>query len=204
VKPLATLEDVAAKSKAAADPTNLALVNALDYASGLVRHYTGQIFELVVDDVHLLSGTGTHHLQLPQTPVVDLDAASITMSDWYGNVVTPSTYFLTRLDPVAGILHRIDSTWPIGDLNIAVTYSHGYVMPGETYEGPLTVPPLPGLVRVTTASIAASLYALDPTGKIAAEAIGSYNYSVESGSAEGATWEYALKPLSVYRVVDAA
>lgn len=204
MKPLATLEDVAAKSSAKADPTNLKMTNALDYASGLVRAYTGQQFDLVVDDTVQLSGTGTHHIQLPQVPVVDLDEASIAFSDWYGQPVTLPSEFLTRLDARAGILHRIDYTWPIGDMNVSVKYSHGYVMPGDTYEGPLVVQNLPGLVRTTTASIAASLWALDPTGTVDSENIGNYAVSFGHGSGDLATWEYALKPLAPYRVVDAA
>lgn len=204
---LASLADVAKELGKDEDPTDLQMVHALDRASALVRDYTGQQFDFVENDTFAMSGTGTHSIQLPQLPVaypveVTTPPVVVALLDNFGVAGTwPSVYSL-RLDDKSGLLYRIDDVWPIGNLNLEVTYSHGYRLPGQPYSETFIISPLPSLVRRKTASIAACLYALDPQGTVTTEGIGNYNVGY-TGNEAGEVAQ-SLADLYRYRVVDMA
>ncbi len=201
---LATLSDVAvALGLPTVDPTDLRLIHALSAASDVVRIYTGQTFDLVEDDTVHLDGTGTQSLQLPQLLVYEV--SDIKTLDDYDADRTPTT-LRTRMTQTSGLLYRIDDTWPIGYRNIEVTYTHGYLFPGQTYSGLLPVEPLPALVRENTAAIAGTLYSFTTEGVIDAEEIGYGRYSVNYavGSTADSPFAPNLEALEHFRVIDAA
>lgn len=167
---LCTIEDLFALIGGTADPTDLKALLALEGASGVVRKFTGQTFDLVEDDEVYLSGRGTYEFVLPQLPVGDITEVETLDADDVGTAVT--TY---RFDPDTGVVHRTDATWPIGFRNIHVTYDHGYILPGEGD------PTLPDEIRSTTAQIAARLYTLSTAGgTVTSETIGSYSYTADA------------------------
>lgn len=209
---LATVDEVAEILGMVPDPSNERLASDLRVASDIVRIYTGQRFDPHENDVVALDGTGTDSLQLLQVPVVDTDpptGITVAMLDYNGVEVTNPTWLRTRLDPSAGLLYRIDSCWPIGRRNIVVTYSHGYLMPGQIYTGSLKLQPLPDVVRGRVASIAANLYTLTPSGTPAvvnSKALGNFRVGYDTSGASDSPSPFAadLAALASFRVVDAA
>jgi hypothetical protein len=201
---LATMDDFAnALGKPTADPTDQKARSALNLASAIVRAWTSQQFDLVENDVVDCDGTGTYRIQLPQVPVVAV--TTIEQFDWYGQVVANPASFLTRIDRDSGLIARVDDRWTIGYSNWRFTYAHGFVMPGTTYSGPLAVEPLPDLVRQKVASIAGSLYALDPSGGVVESYhIGNFGENLKHFVDTSGPFQPELSALAKYRVVDAA
>lgn len=107
------------------DDDELGLV-AVDSACEHLRKLTGQNFNEGETTVRL-DGTGTRSLILPQAPVEEV--SSVVIAD---EALDPEDYLVTD----AGALRRVRwngqdvSTWrygwPKGQMNIAVTYSHGF------------------------------------------------------------------------------
>lgn len=194
---LCTLADVAAELGVEVDPTDRRLLNSIAHATGIVRNYTGQVFDLTVEEKIVVNGTGTRHVQLPQVPV--LEAKDVKLYNDDDSDITPSGLH-TRLHNSAGLLHRMDGEWPEGTMNVEVVYSHGFIMPDSTYAGALDAMPLDPLIRTHTASIAAALYALQAGQGVASESLGSYSVTYKDAPSLASH----LDALARYRVVDAA
>lgn len=202
---LATMEDFAAARGVAFDPTDLGAMIALEGASSVIRTYTGQSFDLLETDAVTLDGTGTASLLLPELPALDVTEVTTT---YLGTVTTLE---VTDYDlGTAGILWRTEGNiWPLGHVNIAVTYDHGYAMPPERDEanGPL----LPADLQMVTMQLASRFYEKAQSGGqvLNSETIGSYSRSFESGrGAIGAsvmdlTW-VEQRTLDAYRGVSVA
>ena len=166
---LCDIEDLFALIGGTADPTDVRALLALEGASGVVRKFTGQTFDLVEDDDVTLDGRGTYDLVLPQLPVLSITTIETLDAEDVATDVTTYRY------NAAGVVHRLDAVWPIGFGNIVVTYDHGYILPGETGVT------LPDDIRSTTAQIAARLYSLSSAGgTVTSETIGSYSYTADA------------------------
>jgi hypothetical protein len=201
---LATLEDVYTElGVSPVDPTNAKALAKLEEASDVVRRYTGQLFDFIEDDVVYLHGSGTRSLQLPQCPVYEVSL--VENLDETGTVVTNPSTFRFRVDASAGLMYRQDDDWTVGNMNWRVTYTHGYLVPGQTYTGLLTVEELPPSVRKAVTEIAAQLVVLDPAGIVDSERIGNYNVNYASPPGESPRrFGEQLGSLQNFRVIDAA
>lgn len=126
---LATLEDFQRSQGLDPDPTDVAGLIALEGASAAIRTWCGRTFDLAAADEVLLDGSGSRELVLPEAPVQSVTDVSVT--DWGGTetALTTADYVL---DASAGILWRAwPDVWTTGHGNVALTYDHGYVLPGE-------------------------------------------------------------------------
>lgn len=138
----------------------------LSLASGLVRNYTGQLFDLVADEELTLDGNGTPVLLLPEMPVA---AVTAVVEDPRGDAVAlvDDTDFEWS---EKGILTRLGGCWRRRARWYTVTYSHGYAE---------TPPDVKGVVlRVAARGVS------NPEG-IRQETIGSYSYSFGGSDAVG-------------------
>jgi hypothetical protein len=121
----ADLADYLHEADGALDDSDLALM-AVDAACDHLRRLTGQNFNSGETLVNL-DGTGTRSLLLPETPVGEV--TSVLVND---EEVDADDYLVTD----AGSLRRVKWNgqsvsawtygWPRGQMNIAVTYSHGF------------------------------------------------------------------------------
>ncbi len=94
---------------------------ALDGAKAVIVKYVQTDFEEVAGEVVALSGSGSAWLVLPSWPVASVTSLSIA-----GQPLPVEAWWL---DEKAGLVLRRHGTWPAGIANIAVTYSHGGVVP---------------------------------------------------------------------------
>lgn len=212
---LARPEELAATRGVSYDPTDALALLALEAASDLVRSKTGRTFALEVDEAITLDGSGTHEVLLPpELPIVQVTEASYT---WFptGEDDTP-----TELDPAvdlhvtpSGILSRVDGCrWPLGRANIAITYTHGYLLPGQAAPEDLPdgidaedLTPLPSELQLVVIQRASRAY-LEMSEAGAAGAtqhsvtIGSYSETTSygsEGSSGGGTGGFTPLELSV-------
>lgn len=138
----------------------------LGLASGLVRRYTGQLFDEVTDEALTLDGNGTPVLLLPELPVNDV--ASV--------VEDPRGDALALADDTdfewseKGILTRLSGCWRRRARWYVVTYSHGYAE-------------IPGDVKGVVLRVAARGIT-NPEG-VRQETLGSYSYSYGGSDAVG-------------------
>lgn len=100
-------------------------------ASGLVRSYTGQLFDLVDGDVALIDGSGTRALLLPQVPVTDVTAV---VEDPRGaaKALAEGSDFEWSED---GILRSLGAPFVLRFRWYQVTYSHGYATVPDGLKG---------------------------------------------------------------------
>lgn len=178
--------DLAAVLDQQHDPSDLGLLLALEGASGLVRAYTGQTFDLLEDDVVAMDGSGTEALLLPELPVASVSEVVEIDNDGTETTLEVDDYRLGA----SGVLYRLDSswshaTWCPGHANIQVTYTHGYSLPEGNDPG--TLPPE---IQMVVLNLAARGHALSAGRLVRSETIGSY--SVTYGDSTEATEEEPL------------
>jgi len=156
---LATLEDFAAVRGVPFDPTDLQALIALEGASGLVRSYCNRDFTYVEDDEIIVFPRGTPGLVLPELPAYEVSAVSAVASDGVETELEVGDWFL---DGASGLLYRTSGTYPwysswgwhpVPASRVGVTYTHGYIMPGE--EAIDGVEGLPAELSLAVLSIAA-------------------------------------------------
>jgi hypothetical protein len=180
---LATPEEFAAIRGVTYDPTDQAVVLALEGASDLVRSVTEQRLDHIADDEVTLDGTGTSSLLLPELPVTEV--SEIVVLDDAGNEEALTTADW-RLRADAGILWRIGvgATWTRGRENIRVTYSHGYLLPGESTTDDPAPAALPADIELVVCQLAWRIHSLVAGRTVNAESIGSYSvtYADEAGN----------------------
>lgn len=198
---LATLEDVAVRLGRAADPSDVKMVENLAAASSLVRIAIGQRLTFVADEKIALSGSGRPELLLPQRPVVEVATVSIVDDRDVETAVTD--YRVGYSD--AQLFRLNDDVWPVGFLNVRITYSHGYSLPGETItDPPASIDQMPPAIRDYVASLAARLYQLVDGRPVIAETLGGYSYQVAAEGAGVPTSGEIIAALSTFRAVDLA
>lgn len=171
---LATLEDFQRSQGLDPDPTDVAGLIALEGASGVVRSYCGQTFDLTEGEQITLDGSGTRALKLPQAPALAITTVVVTDWDDVDTTLTTADYVL---DASPGILWRAwPEVWTAGHQNIAVTYDHGYVLPGQVGAN------LPEDIQLVTLQLAARFYSQATSGgqEISSEQIGTYQVTYAS------------------------
>jgi hypothetical protein len=150
-------------------PTDLARIQAhLEYASAVIRRFTGQTLSAVTADVVTLEGVDWPTLILPQRPVTAIASVvenSITLA--------ATDYTFTR----SGLLKR-DADWTDG---ATVTYSHGYAETDDEFKA----------LRAICIEAASRAYTLNE--RSASEAMGatlmeSAGYSPEVFLTTGEKW----------------
>jgi hypothetical protein len=158
---LASLEDFAAARGVAYDPTDLQALIALEGSSGTVRAYCNRDFTYDEEDEIIVYPRGTVGLVLPEIPVYDVSAVTLIASDSTETDLVLGDWYV---DGDSGILYRVSSTgiypwhwgwyeYPVPAARVQVTYSHGYVMPGEdAIEGVEDLPPELSLAAMSMAS----------------------------------------------------
>lgn len=116
------------------------VLDPYEYASDVVRGYTGQQFDYVANDVVTLDPRADGTAQLPEMPVTAVSLVSAYMPDYTGNFTWQT---LTQYGWVArGLLYNTAPvqpfimpsngfglyypTWPQLPGSLQVTYSHGY------------------------------------------------------------------------------
>ena len=178
---LATPELFASVRGETYDPTDLASVVALEAASDLVRGYCNQRFAYVEDDEVILRGTGRVELLLPELPVVELTQVADHTPGGEDSILEADEYLLST----SAVVHRLGgSVWPRNGL-VAVTYSHGYHLPGTPAIDTPDVPELPSDLQLAVCSIAgraAAVGGVASSGPIEQERIGQYEVTYGSGS----------------------
>lgn len=177
---LASLEDFAAERGVTFDPTDVAAISALEQASDLIRSLTDQQLDgIVTGDIVTLNGTGTRSLLLPQLPVLAVSEVT-TVWDWDDTpeVLVADTDY--KVDLATGILWRSRyCVWTVGIQNIAVTYDHGYSLPGSD---PVTLPAdIQGLAK----TIAGRMMSNAESGGqvVRSEQIGTYRIAYDATAA---------------------
>lgn len=137
---------------------------AIEAACETCRTVTDQTLTLVASDTALLDGDGTSSLILPQMPVREVLAVSVTpTSDAVPLVITDH---VLRRDGV--LVRPWGRWWQHGDQNVTVTYSHGYIE-------------VPADLRMVAVSIARR--ALGRVAGVRSETLGAYSVTyAESGS----------------------
>lgn len=177
---LASLEDFAFERGVAFDPTDIAAISALEQASDLIRSLVDQNLNgVVTDDEVALNGNGTRSLLLPQLPVLAVSAVS-TVWDWDDTPVDLVVDTDYKLDVVTGILWRDRwSVWPVGVMNVNVTYDHGYILP------PDEAATLPMDIQGLCKEIAGRMMSSAESGGqvVRAEQIGTYRISYDASAA---------------------
>jgi hypothetical protein len=179
---LATMEDFAAARGVAFDPTDIQALIALEGASGIVRAYCNRTFAYVEDDEVVVFPRGTPGLLLPELPVHEVSAVVLVASDGTETDLETTDWFL---DGTSGILYRVSTTgafpwywgwhwYPNPTARVGVTYTHGYVMPGEAeLDG---VPDLPAEISLAVISIASRNITTAASGgqRVRSKSVGSY------------------------------
>jgi hypothetical protein len=146
-----------------ADPLATFAVTA---ACDVIRTYTNQHLNVVVNDDIKVDGTGTDALLLPEHPVANV--ASVAIGD--DEPLTEDEDYV--VGPYTGIVYRLNGqAWPRGRQNISVTYTHGYdIEAGDSSSGfgsspslGFSVPAVPETVRLVALQVAARIYAAGGT-----------------------------------------
>jgi hypothetical protein len=180
---LATLEDFAAARGATFDPTDLQALIALEGASGLVQSYCNREFTYVEDEEITVAPWGTAGLLLPEPPVYDVSAITVIAADTTETALEVGDWFI---DGKAGIVYLYSTTppypWPWGShwyqlptSRVRVTYTHGYILPGEdAIDG---VQDLPAEISLAVMSIGSRNITTTSTGgqAVRTKTVGSYS-----------------------------
>lgn len=129
----------------------------LDLASGRIDNVAGQTLSQVADEAITVDGTGSDLIVLPAWPVTVI------------STVTADAIVLVEGGDyewsAAGLLWRLDGTWPAAPRSVQVTYTHGYAE-------------VPEVIRSVALNVAAVWWA-NPSRK-QSENIGDYAYRVSS------------------------
>lgn len=113
---LTTLAAVKAYLKIESTHDDTMLEDLINACSTAIENYCGRKFkEQPFDEEY--DGTGKNYLLLEQFPVKSINSLSID-----GIVLDPSEYKVKKNN---GVLIRNNSVWPIGDINISVSYIAG-------------------------------------------------------------------------------
>lgn len=141
----------------------------LNIASGEVRAFCGQSFDLVTDDEAILDGTGTRVVTLPELPVLDVslieEGAGGARTELAGPEATRPAWEWSE----DGVLRRIDgAVWRRRFRWLRAVYSHGF-------------DPIPDELVGVVLRVAAR-GADNPEG-IRQEALGRYSYTAAGESA---------------------
>ncbi|HWB37182.1 MAG TPA: hypothetical protein VHA75_14285 [Rugosimonospora sp.] len=146
-------------------------------ASALVRAFTGQTFDLVVDDVVVLRAVGGT-ITLPQRPVTAVTKVEViggsealpdfTTSDWLFDDIDT-----IRVGEGSWIINVPEAWWDDDGYpgTYRVTYSHGYA----------SAPP--DVIAVVCGMVNRALTAPTMAGGVTSETIGSYSYRLDSAGA---------------------
>jgi hypothetical protein len=139
-----------------------------DRAVAFVERQTGRYFGLPVEQVDILTGTGTRHLSLTEL-VVDGEAVAVIEQEYAGADATglePSTGFQVRHTGYSSVLTRVGGDrWAL-DREYLVTYTRGYVVdsgPGD-------------IEQLIVALVGLRIAGMGADG-IQTETIGGYSYS---------------------------
>jgi len=132
------------------------LTTLLEGSSEYIQGQTARKFELQSYSMKL-SGNGTDELVLPQYPLLtDGEEISITellLDDV--NILSEIASGDIDVDAEAGILYR-SAGWYAGRRNIEISFSAGYVLPGESGSG--DAPDLPKDLELAAIRLAARVY----------------------------------------------
>jgi hypothetical protein len=134
---------------------------AIKLAAAYVQRMSAQRIEQVADDEAVFDGNGNRILFMPQRPVTNVSEVTVDGDVWV--VGTDYDWSERR-----GTIHALGRRrWPVGQRNIAITYTHGYA------EMPVDIQ---GLVY------GLAQRAIDnPTGiAIRSETLGSYSVAYEA------------------------
>jgi hypothetical protein len=161
---------------------------ALEAASEAVRGYCRRQFDYA-ERTTRLDGSGTDALPLPESPIVDLGEIAVFEST---NGITESSTVVDNLiyqDTEAGLLLVNDHCWPIGRRNVEVTYSAGYLLPGDnaTYDPAPT--PVPEDLRAAVVMVA---------GRMFSEAVET-SAAVSTSTSSGGTGDLVERQIGSYR-----
>lgn len=182
---LATPRDLALYLRRPELETDAGVLELLTLLSGRIRDRLEQTITLVADDDFELVGDGSDVLFLPELPVVEVSAVTITPYGGSAEALTAGTDYRLELgrDSRVGILRRLPRglVWT-RDAVVEGTYTHGYA----------TTPPGLKLIVCRIAARAVT----NPAGN-RQETIGRYSYTAETvGSAISAA---DLEDLEDYR-----
>ncbi len=162
-------------------------------ASALVRAYTGQTFDLTLDDEVVLRPVGVT-LRLPQRPVLAVTSvtgvgppplADVPLSGWVWDGLDK-----VNVDGIGGVVLNLPEWWGegYGANTYRVVYDHGY----------LTTPD--DVVAVVCSIVNRVLLAPSPVEGMTSETIGQYRYQLGSSAGASARLTPADKDaLSNYR-----
>lgn len=163
---------------------------ALAAAQASVRKYLDQEITYVASEVAVLDGSGKPWLRLPERPVRGVtlvEEGDGTSDDW--EATDTADYVLRR-----SIIYKVDgSIWTAGNVNVRVTYSHGWniavagTVDSES-DSDYTGFAVPADIVLATLNVARRIYTSSGTeidgGTLEAETIGAYSYSRGSESAK--------------------
>jgi hypothetical protein len=156
-----------------------AAIAALELASAMVEQFIGRDVAQVEDDVEVIDGTGTSHIQLRHWPV----SAVSTVVEEDEELVANDDYEWSADGYVRRISNNcvsVPSGWTCDNQHrwtrklraIEVTYTHGYAT-------------IPDVIRLVTAQAAARI--LDTPSTIKQESIGGYSVTYTAGAPLQAT-----------------
>ena len=132
----------------------------LDLVAGMIRSYTGQRFDAVINDVVTVDASSSARLYLPELPVtgvvsVDIDGSALVAVDDYSWTAD-------------GVLTRTGcawwGSWWTCAPKVTVTYSHGYVE-------------VPADIRAVCFAAVRRLWDQSVLSGVASESIGTYSVS---------------------------
>lgn len=133
--PLATIGDLLARVDSLTDAQQARAPALLTDASGKIRGYTKQTFDLTLNDTIVLRPVGSH-LRLPQRPVIAVDqVVALGGSAAIPDITLPAgSWTFDGVDlvdvcpPDAGWILNLPATWVdgYGPDTYRVTYDHGY------------------------------------------------------------------------------
>jgi uncharacterized phiE125 gp8 family phage protein len=117
---LTTLEAVKSYLKIDVSQTvdDTRLEDLINACSSAIENYCGRKFKEQTISDEDYNGTGTKYILLKQFPVKNISSVSID-----GTVLAADQYKIKKSD---GLLIRNNSVWPVGDINISVTYTAGF------------------------------------------------------------------------------
>lgn len=155
---------------------------ALDGACEAVRREMDRVLNLTVEEDIVLDGNWTNALVLPQRPVHEVKAMSVTLDD---EAVDDADLYL-EVD--RGVLFLTDGTyWTWGKGNVALTYTHGYAIEEVDVAG--TIVRVPSNIRLVALRLAAAIYRSKGSTTAASgaaltgEHIGTYEYTQDAAAA---------------------
>ena len=149
----------------------------LDLASGVIRAYTGQYIERVLNDTIVVPGNHTYLLSLPERPVLAVDSVTVGDTaltvdndyvwDGFGNLYRGASVTGVLVVNGPGTLLSDRGDWGGPGTQVTVQYDHGFAT-------------IPSDVKAVCLQMAAR--ALSSPDGVNSETVGSYSVSYARSS----------------------